>query len=33
MKMITPLLACTALTSALAAEEFLVERFNYPDGA
>ena len=33
MKMITPLLACSLLTSALAAEEFLVERFDYPDGA
>ena len=33
MKMITPLLTCFALSSALAAEEFLVERFDYPDGA
>jgi len=32
MKMITPLLACSVLSSALAAEEFLVERFDYPDG-
>ena len=33
MKFIAPLLACSALTSALVAEEFLDERFDYPDGA
>ena len=33
MKFITPLLACSALASSLAAEEFLDERFDYPDGA
>ena len=33
MKFITPLLACSALSSSLAAEEFLDERFDYPDGA
>ena len=33
MKLITPIIAGFALSSSLAAEEFLVERFDYADGA